>query len=163
MQILFLLQDWTAGHPGDSLPSGHHGCSRDWDGRKSAKPSLYLFYFFSYPVQLWVKSHFLQVLKFNSLCEFKMTKPMFLVAKIFLWENTLSPAVNLTDIFKTPQGTSTGSWTYSYRKETDMIWFVFYVLNCLDFYLKQSCTNATKVQLVGGISQNIRILSMFKF
>lgn len=44
-----------------------------------------------------------------------------------------------------------------------MVWYVFYVPNCLYFYLKQSGTNATKEQLVGGISQNIRILSMFKF
>lgn len=44
-----------------------------------------------------------------------------------------------------------------------MIWYVLYVPNCLDFFLKQRCTNATKEQLVDGISQNIRIMSMFKF
>lgn len=43
-----------------------------------------------------------------------------------------------------------------------MIRYVLYVPNCLNFYLKQRCTNATKEQLVGGISQNIRIISMFK-
>lgn len=72
MEILFFFQCWVAGIPGTSLPSGHHSM---WRTQQSIHFTCSIF--FSYSVQLWVKSCFLPFLKFNSLCELKDDKAYF--------------------------------------------------------------------------------------